>query len=139
MVLGAAQYYIIYNLLPLATASTITQLIYPFFTDRTPVAIFDLPRMLTIHLKMDINFSWYYIIVNIALIFMIAIAMVFNRSIFTICVHNIRGATMLYLLIFAVSAISVIHIDNIKTRLYLLDIAAFICISFCVFGIIFNY
>src|SRR5215216_2126544 len=109
MVLGAAQYYIIYNLLPLATASTITQLIYPFFADRTSVTIFDLPCMLTIHLKMDINFSWYYIIVNIALIFIIVIVMVFNRSIFTICIHNIGDATMLYLLIFAISAISVIH------------------------------
>src|SRR5829696_9424586 len=95
--------------LPLDTARTITQLIYPFFADRTSVTIFALPCMLTIHLKMDINFSWYYIIVNIAFIFMIAIIIVFNRSIFTICIHNIRDATMIYLLIFALSAISIIH------------------------------
>src|SRR5918994_7000993 len=83
------------QLLPLATACTITQLIYPFFADRTSVTIFDLPRMLAIHLKMDINFRWYYIIVNIAPMFIIAIVMIFNRRIFTICIHNICDATML--------------------------------------------
>jgi hypothetical protein len=35
--------------------------------------------------------------------------MVFIKSIFPTCVHNIRDATMLYLLIFALSVISVIH------------------------------
>ena len=38
--------------------------------------------MLTIHMKMDINFSWYYIIIiNLAIIFF-AFIMIFDRNIF---------------------------------------------------------